>query len=198
MSVLTKDGQGIGTVSLGDELKTTSKELIEVLKDKGITPMMATGDNDSAAKGIAQELGIEYHANQSPQDKYNLVEGLKNEGKTVIMVGDGVNDAPSLALADVGVAIGAGTQVAIDSADVVLTQSEPGDIESFIELSFRTNRKMNQNLAWGAGYNFIAIPIAAGLLASWGITISPAFGAILMSLSTIIVAINAMTLKLGH
>ena len=105
MSVLTKDGQGIGTVSLGDELKTTSKELIEVLKDKGITPMMATGDNDSAAKGIAQELGIEYHANQSPQDKYNLVEGLKNEGKTVIMVGDGVNDAPFLALADVGVAI---------------------------------------------------------------------------------------------
>lgn len=92
---------------------------------------MATGDNDSAAKGIAQELGIEYHANQSPQDKFNLVEGLKNEGKTVIMVGDGVNDAPSLALADVGVAIGAGTQVAIDSADVVLTQSEPGGMEFF-------------------------------------------------------------------
>lgn len=196
ISILTKDGDAIGAVSLGDELKSTSNELIKVLKSKGITPIMATGDNENAAKGVAEVLGIEYRANQSPQDKYDLVERLKNEGKTVVMVGDGVNDAPSLALADVGVAIGAGTQVAIDSADVVLTQSEPGDIESFIELSFRTNRKMNQNLAWGAGYNFIAIPIAAGLLAPIGITISPAVGAILMSLSTIIVAINAMALKL--
>ncbi|MPM52788.1 Copper-exporting P-type ATPase B [bioreactor metagenome] len=196
ISILTKDGDAIGAVSLGDELKATSSELIKVLKSKGITPIMATGDNENAAKGVAEVLGIEYRANQSPQDKYALVESLKNKGKTVIMVGDGVNDAPSLALADVGVAIGAGTQVAIDSADVVLTQSEPGDIESFIELSFRTNRKMNQNLAWGAGYNFIAIPIAAGLLSPIGITISPAVGAILMSLSTIIVAINAMTLKL--
>lgn len=119
-----------------------------ILKNKGITPIMATGDNENAAKGVAETLGIDYRANQSPQDKYDLIKSLQSEGKTVIMVGDGVNDAPSLALADVGVAIGAGTQVAIDSADVVLTQSEPGDIESFIELSFKTNSKMNQNLLW--------------------------------------------------
>lgn len=196
ISILTKDGEALGAVSLGDELKETSKELMTILKDKGITPIMATGDNENAAKGVAETLGIDYRANQSPQDKYDLIKSLQSEGKTVIMVGDGVNDAPSLALADVGVAIGAGTQVAIDSADVVLTQSEPGDIESFIELSFKTNSKMNQNLLWGAGYNFIAIPLAAGLLAPIGITISPALGAILMTLSTIIVAMNALTLNL--
>ena len=169
---------------------------MEVLKARGIKPIMATGDNEKAAQGVAEELGIDYKANQSPQDKYDLVESLKKEGKTVIMVGDGVNDSPSLALADVGVAIGAGTQVALDSADVVLVRSDPGDIESFIELANKTTRKMKQNLIWGAGYNFIAIPIAAGILAPIGITLAPAFGAVLMSISTVIVAINAMTLRL--
>lgn len=196
LSVLTVDDKAIGTVALGDDLKPTSKELMNVLKEHGIQPIIATGDNESAAKGVAEELDVEYYANMSPQDKYNLVEKFKNEDRTVIMVGDGVNDAPSLALADVGIAIGAGTQVAIDSADVILTQSDPGDIESFIELSFKTNSKMNQNLVWGAGYNFIAIPIAAGLLAPLGITLAPAAGAVLMSLSTVIVAINAMRLDL--
>lgn len=196
LSVLIEDDKAIGSVALGDELKESSKELVEALKSYGIEPLMATGDNETAAQGVAEELGINYRASQSPQDKYNLIEQLKNEGKTVIMVGDGVNDAPSLALADVGVAVGAGTQVALDSADVVLTQSDPGDIESFIELANKTTRKMNENLLWGAGYNFIAIPLAAGVLAPIGISISPAVGAILMSLSTVIVAINAMLLKL--
>ncbi|GAB2488126.1 heavy metal translocating P-type ATPase [Alkalibacterium psychrotolerans] len=198
VSVLIEDDKAIGAVSLGDELKKTSKKLIKVLKSKGIQPLMATGDNETAAQGVAEELGIEYRANQSPQDKYDLVEGMKNKGKTVIMVGDGVNDAPSLSLADVGVAVGAGTQVAIDSADVVLTQSDPGDIESFIELAHKTTRKMKQNLVWGAGYNFIAIPIAAGVLVPIGISLTPAVGAMLMSLSTVIVAINAMFLKLDR
>ncbi|KAF3298892.1 copper-translocating P-type ATPase TcrB [Carnobacterium sp. PL17RED31] len=196
LSVLVENDEAIGAVALGDELKPTSKDLIQALKKNKIQPIMATGDNEKAAQGAAEILGIDYLANQSPQDKYELIEKLKAEGKKVIMVGDGVNDAPSLALADVGIAVGAGTQVALDSADVILTQSDPGDIESFIELAQKTTRKMKENLVWGAGYNFIAIPIAAGILAPIGITLSPAFGAVLMSLSTVIVAINAMTLKL--
>lgn len=196
LSVLVENDDAIGAVALGDELKPKSKELIKALKKNNIRPIMATGDNEKAAQGAAVDLGIEYRSNQSPQDKYELVKTLKDEGKKVIMVGDGVNDAPSLALADVGIAIGAGTQVALDSADVILTQSDPGDIESFIELAHKTTRKMKQNLFWGAGYNFIAIPLAAGILAPIGITLSPALGAILMSVSTVIVAINAMLLSL--
>lgn len=196
LSVLVENDDAIGAVALGDELKATSKELIEALKNNNIEPIMATGDNEKAAQGAAEDLGIEYRSNQSPQDKYELVKTLKEEGKKVIMVGDGVNDAPSLALADVGIAIGAGTQVALDSADVILTQSDPGDIESFIELAHKTTRKMKQNLFWGAGYNFIAIPLAAGILAPIGIILSPALGAILMSVSTVIVAINAILLSL--
>ena len=196
LSVLVENDEAIGAVALGDELKPTSKDLIQALKKNNIQPIMATGDNEKAAQGAAEILGIDYLANQSPQDKYELIKKLKAEGKKVIMVGDGVNDAPSLALADVGIAVGAGTQVALDSADVILTQSDPGDIESFIELAQKTTRKMKENLIWGAGYNFIAIPIAAGILAPIGITLSPAVGAVLMSLSTVIVAINAMTLKL--
>ena len=196
LSVLVENDDAIGAVALGDELKPTSKELIKVLKKNNIQPIMATGDNEKAAQGVAEYLEIEYRSNQSPQDKYELVKTLKEEGKKVIMVGDGINDAPSLALADVGIAVGAGTQVALDSADVILTQSDPGDIESFIELAHKTTRKMKQNLFWGAGYNFIAIPLAAGILAPIGITLSPALGAVLMSVSTVIVAINAILLRL--
>lgn len=196
LSVLVENDDAIGAVALGDELKATSKELIEALKNNNIEPIMATGDNEKAAQGAAEDLGIEYRSNQSPQDKYELVKTLKEEGKKVIMVGDGVNDAPSLALADVGIAVGVGTQVTLDSADVILTQSDPGDIESFIELAHKTTRKMKQNLFWGAGYNFIAIPLAAGILAPFGFTLSPAVGAILMSVSTVLVAINAILLRL--
>lgn len=196
LSVLVENDDAIGAVALGDELKATSKELIEALKNNNIEPIMATGDNEKAAQGAAEDLGIEYRSNQSPQDKYELVKTLKEEGKKVIMVGDGVNDAPSLALADVGIAVGAGTQVTLDSADVILTQSDPGDIESFIELAHKTTRKMKQNLFWGAGYNFIAIPLAAGILAPFGFTLSPAVGAILMSVSTVLVSINAILLRL--
>lgn len=196
LSILVENENAIGAVALGDELKPTSKELIKTLIDRGITPIMATGDNEEAAKAVAEELDIDYKSNQSPEDKYKLVESLKNQNKIVIMVGDGVNDAPSLALADVGVAVGAGTKVAIDSADIILIQSDPGDIESFLELSRNTTKKMKENLLWGAGYNFIAIPLAAGILAPMGVVLTPSVGAILMSLSTVIVAINAMMLKL--
>nr|WP_091898593.1 copper-translocating P-type ATPase [Marinilactibacillus piezotolerans] len=196
LSILVENNEAIGAVALGDELKETSKNLIEALKNYGIEPLMATGDNEEAAQGVAEILGIQYRANQTPEGKYDLVESMKNQGKIVIMVGDGVNDAPSLALADVGIAIGAGTQVALDSADVILTQSDPGDIESFIELANKTTSKMKQNLVAGAGYNVLAIPIAAGVLAPIGITFGPAFAAVLMSLSTVSVAINAMTLRL--
>src|SRR5699024_8391009 len=127
--------------------------------------IMATGDNEKSAQGAAEILGIDYLANQSPQDKYKLVEKLKAEGKKVIMVGDGANDAPSLALADVGLSICAGTQLALDSADVIMTQSDPGENSTFIELAQKTTRKMKENRFWGAGYNFISIPIAAGILA---------------------------------
>lgn len=196
ISILTKNGNAIGIVYLGDEIKESSYELIKVLKGRGIKPVMATGDNEASAKLVADQLKINYFANQSPEDKYNLINEYKKNGEIVIMVGDGINDAPSLKLADVGIAIGAGTQVAIDSADVILTNSLPGDIEAFINLSFSTNRKMKENLAWGAGYNFIAIPLAAGILAPIGLILSPFVGAILMSLSTVIVALNAISLRI--
>lgn len=196
LSVLTLNNKAIGVIALGDEIKESSKDLMDYLRSMNIEPIMATGDNEEAAKLVAEALNMDYYANQSPEDKYELVKKLKGDKQTVIMVGDGVNDAPALALSDVGIAIGAGTQVALDSADVILTQSDPGDISSFIKLSKNTNRKMKENLLWGAGYNFIAIPLAAGILAPIGLVLSPSIGAILMSLSTVIVAINAMLLKL--
>lgn len=196
ISILLEDENPIGVVALGDTLKKSSYDLINNLKSRNIMPILATGDNELAAKVVADALDIDYYSNQSPQDKYDLIQSLKADHQTVIMVGDGVNDAPSLALSDVGVAIGAGTQVALDSADIILTQSDPSDVIAFLRLSQKTSRKMKENLLWGAGYNFIALPLAAGLLAPIGITISPAVGAILMSVSTIVVAFNAMLLKI--
>ena len=150
--------------------------------------------SDEEVKAIIPNLRV--IARALPTDKSRMVKLAQELNLVCGMTGDGVNDAPSLALADVGIAIGAGTQVALDSADVILTQSDPGDIGSFIDLAHKTTRKMKQNLFWGAGYNFIAIPLAAGILAPIGITLSPALGAILMSVSTVIVAINAMLLRL--
>ncbi|WP_018659380.1 copper-translocating P-type ATPase [Allofustis seminis] len=195
-SVLTEEGHAVAIISLGDELKKTSMALIDMLHKQNIRPILSTGDNEQAAQAVADELGIEYYAHQSPEDKYQCIKRLQENGESVIMVGDGINDAPSLTLADVGIAIGAGTQVALDSADVILVQSNPSDIESFMQLAIKTTRKMKENLWWGAGYNFVALPLAAGILAPIGITLTPALGAILMSCSTIIVAINAMLLKL--
>ena len=158
---------------------------------------MLTGDNPASAMMIAESLGIEnVRASLLPGDKEKVIEEYQQKGEKVMMVGDGVNDAPALARADIGVAIGAGTDVAIDSADVVLVQSNPYDIIHFLSLAKRTSSKMVQNLWWAAGYNIIAIPLAAGILAPVGIVLSPAMGAIFMSLSTVIVAVNALSLKM--
>lgn len=195
-SVLTKNNEALAVVSLGDQIKDSSYSLVKSLKDNGLQIIMATGDNEAVAKSVADKLGINYLAQQRPEDKYKLIQKLQSEGKKVIMLGDGVNDAPALKLANLGVAIGTGTKVALDSADVILLNSEPKDLEAFLKLANQTQRKVKQNLFWGAGYNFLAIPLAAGALAWAGITITPAIGAILMSLSTIIVAVNAMSLNL--
>ena len=196
-SYLIAGNELLGYVAVGDEIKTNAGELIKQIKALNITPVMLTGDNENVAQNIAQKLGItEVHSGLMPQDKQKIVAELQDKGQKVMMVGDGINDAPSLAKADIGVAIGAGTDVAVDSADVVLVNSEPLDIISFLKLAQHTQRKTVQNLWWGAGYNIVALPLAAGILAPWGILLSPAVGAILMSLSTVIVAINAETLKI--
>ncbi|AIS09292.1 Lead, cadmium, zinc and mercury transporting ATPase [Lactobacillus sp. wkB8] len=196
-SYLIAGSELLGYVAVGDEIKTNAAELIKQIKALNITPVMLTGDNENVAQSIAHKLGItEVYSGLMPQDKQKIVAELQDKGQKVMMVGDGINDAPSLAKADIGVAIGAGTDVAVDSADVVLVNSEPLDIISFLKLAQHTQRKTVQNLWWGAGYNIVALPLAAGILAPWGILLSPAVGAILMSLSTVIVAINAETLKI--
>ncbi|WP_022796303.1 heavy metal translocating P-type ATPase [Bavariicoccus seileri] len=198
ISYLLVDQQLIGLIAQGDQIKSGAKRMITALKAQGIKPVMLTGDNEAVANLVASELGIDdVHASLKPEDKETIIKHYKSEGKTVMMVGDGVNDAPSLVRADIGVAIGAGTDVANDSADIILVKSDPADILHFLTLAKNTQRKMIQNLWWGAGYNIIAIPLAAGILANWGIILSPAVGAILMSLSTVIVALNAMLLKMN-
>ncbi len=157
---------------------------------------MMTGDAKPVADAVAAELGIDtVFAGVLPEQKAGKIEELQRAGKRVAMVGDGVNDAPALVTADVGIAIGAGTDVAVEAGDVVLVRSDPRDIPRIITLSRASYRKMVQNLWWAAGYNVVAIPLAAGVLASWGIVLSPAVGAVLMSLSTIIVAVNAQLLR---
>ncbi|MDU0462255.1 heavy metal translocating P-type ATPase [Staphylococcus ureilyticus] len=197
ISYLIEDQQVIGMIAQGDQIKESSKQMVADLLSRNITPVMLTGDNDEVAHAVAKELGIsDLHAQLMPEDKESIIKDYQSDGNKVMMVGDGINDAPSLIRADIGIAIGAGTDVAVDSGDIILVKSNPSDIIHFLTLSNNTMRKMVQNLWWGAGYNIVAVPLAAGILAFIGLILSPAIGAILMSLSTVIVAINAFTLKL--
>ena len=197
ISYLIEDQQVIGMIAQGDQIKESSKQMVADLLSRNITPVMLTGDNNEVAHAVAKELGIsDVHAQLMPEDKESIIKDYQSDGNKVMMVGDGINDAPSLIRADIGIAIGAGTDVAVDSGDIILVKSNPSDIIHFLTLSNNTMRKMVQNLWWGAGYNIVAVPLAAGVLAFIGLILSPAVGAILMSLSTVIVAINAFTLKL--
>ncbi|UXR32847.1 heavy metal translocating P-type ATPase [Staphylococcus simulans] len=197
ISYLIEDQQVIGMIAQGDQIKESSKQMVADLLSRNITPVMLTGDNNEVAHAVAKELGIsDVHAQLMPEDKESIIKDYQSNGNKVMMVGDGINDAPSLIRADIGIAIGAGTDVAVDSGDIILVKSNPSDIIHFLTLSNNTMRKMVQNLWWGAGYNIVAVPLAAGILAFIGLILSPAIGAVLMSLSTVIVAINAFTLKL--
>ena len=185
-----------GILALADIIREESREAIKTLESMGIEVAMITGDADDVAAWVAGELGItEYFARVLPDQKSEKVKLLQAKGKRVAMVGDGINDAPALMQADLGIAIGAGTNVAIESAGIILVKNDPRDIPKIVTLSRLTYTKMMQNLWWAAGYNIVAIPLAAGVLARQGVLLSPAFGAVLMTLSTVIVAANAMLLK---
>lgn len=192
-----KNKQLLGMIALADLVREEAKETVTALKNKGINSIMLTGDNKKVAHWVAKQLGIdEVHAEVLPDDKSRQVKNIQLEGRKVAMVGDGINDAPALAQADVGIAIGSGTDVAVETADIVLVRSNPKDVLAILELSRSTYNKMIQNLWWAAGYNIITIPLAAGVLAPYGVILSPAIGAVLMSLSTVIVAVNARMLKI--
>jgi Cu2+-exporting ATPase len=193
---VVSDGTVLGGLRLADEIRPESREAVDALHKLGVEVVMITGDAEAVAQAVGHELGIDrVFAGVRPEDKASKVAALQREGKKVAMVGDGVNDAPALAQADVGIAIGAGTDVAIASAGVILASSDPRSVLSVIELSRASYRKMKQNLWWGAGYNLIAVPLAAGVLAPIGIVLPMSVGAILMSLSTIVVALNAQLLR---
>ncbi|HSM07854.1 MAG TPA: HAD-IC family P-type ATPase, partial [Gemmatimonadota bacterium] len=187
----------LAVFAVADAIRDESREAIDALHERGIEVAMLTGDARAVADAVAADLGIDtVFAEVLPEDKASKVRELQDHGKKVVaMVGDGVNDAPALATADVGIAIGAGTDVAVEAGDIVLVRSDPRDIPRIIALSRATYRKMLQNLWWAAGYNIVALPLAAGAAAAWGILLSPAVGAVLMSASTVIVAINAQLLK---
>lgn len=190
------DDVSAGYIALSDEIRPESKKAIQSIKENGIKVMMATGDNEKVAKAVAQQLGLDgYYAEVLPHQKVEIVKELQQKNEFVAMTGDGVNDAPALAQADVGIAVGSGTDVAAETADIILVNSNPQDILDLILFGKATYRKMIQNLAWAAGYNVFTIPLAAGVLSSAGFVLDPAIGAALMSLSTIIVAINAQLLR---
>ena len=188
--------QIVGALSLEDRIRLESGEAVDALHEQGIRLVMITGDARSVAEAVGKDLGVdEIFAEVLPQDKDGKVSELQERGARVAMVGDGVNDAPALARADVGIAIGAGTDVAIESAGVILATSDPRAVVAVRNLSTASYRKMIQNLGWAAGYNLVAIPLAAGVLAPIGFTLAPAVGAVLMSVSTIVVALNAQLLR---
>ena len=190
------DGQVTGALRLADEIRSESRHAVDALHERGVQVVMITGDADAVAASVAGELGIDrYFAGVRPEDKASKVKELQHEGRKVAMVGDGVNDAPALAQADVGIAIGAGTDVAIASAGVILASDDPRSVISVIELSRASYRKMKQNLWWAAGYNLLSVPLAAGVLAPVGFVLPMSVGAVLMSLSTIVVALNAQLLR---
>ena len=194
---ILQEGKLIGFIALADQIRKESSEAIETLKDKGIKVLMATGDNEQTAKAVADELKLDgYYSQVLPHEKSELIEKLQGEGEFVAMTGDGVNDAPALAKADIGIAVGSGTDVAAETADIILTESSPSDIANLILFGRATYKKMVQNLVWATGYNVVAIPLAAGVLFYQGIMINPAVGAALMSLSTIVCAANAQLLRL--
>jgi Cu2+-exporting ATPase len=196
--IVSLEGQALGAIALGDVIRTSSRKAITNLQAHGIRCMMLTGDNESVARHVAEELMLDdYFAGVLPGQKAERIRALRQGGERVAMIGDGVNDAPALVEADLGIAIGAGTDVAIESADVVLVRNDPRQVAVIVALSQATYRKMLQNLAWATGYNLIAIPVAAGVAVSAGIVLSPAVGAALMSISTVVVAINARLLQLS-
>ncbi|MGH9321194.1 MAG: HAD-IC family P-type ATPase, partial [Vicinamibacteria bacterium] len=182
--------------AIADAIRPESVEAVRRLHENGIEVVMLTGDSQPVADAVARELGIDtVYAEVLPEAKVEKIEELKAQGKRVAMVGDGVNDAPALLAATVGLAIGAGTDVAVEAGDVVLVRSDPRDVPRIVELSKASYRKMVQNLWWAAGYNIVAIPLAAGVLAGYGVLLPPAVAAVLMSASTVIVAINAQLLR---
>ena len=190
------DGKLIGVFALADKVRGESREAVKILKADGVKVYMLTGDAEAVAKAVAEELDVdEYFAGVLPDQKADRIKRLMAQGYRVAMVGDGVNDAPALVTANVGIAIGAGTDVAIESADIILVKNDPRDVPKIRALSKKTYSKMVQNLWWAAGYNIFAIPLAAGVFSGLGIIIDPAVGAILMSLSTVLVAINSQTLR---
>jgi len=194
--VLIRDDEALAVFVIADAVREESLEAVRTLQDRGIEVAMLTGDSTAVAQAVADELGIDtVFAEVLPEDKAAKIEELQRDGRNVAMVGDGVNDAPALATADVGIAIGAGTDVAVEAGHIVLVRSDPRDIPRIISLSKATYRKMVQNLWWAAGYNIVALPFAGGVLYRWGIMLEPAMGAVLMSLSTIIVAVNAQLLR---
>lgn len=193
---VAEQGKVIGAITLADEIRQESMEAVGMLHKLGVKVAMLTGDNESVARSVADDLSIDtYFAEVLPEDKYKHIKELQGKGNVVLMVGDGVNDAPALTQADSGVAIGAGTDVAVEAGDVVLTRSNPNDVVRLIILSRKVYGKMIQNLVWAFGYNVVAIPAAAGIFAAWGFFLRPEVGALVMSLSTVIVVLNALTLK---